>query len=269
MNTTLGLWGLLVSLMTFTGLAALVLLRLWPDRDATAAAMRRRVQGGPVRLAAPGVAPETTPELLKAQPRPARVAWWRLSSPRQAWQQHRRRKALEAQLPDALDAIARALRAGHGFRSALGLLGQDAPQPLRAAFAQATERIQYGVPMDQALRELADDSGSADMAFFVTAVLIQKDTGGNLADLLATLARLVRARARLRARIRVISAEGRASGLVLGTLPFIMVGLLSLVNPAYVALLWTTAPGQTASLVVLSIMAVGGLWIRQLVQVKA
>lgn len=225
----------------------------------------------PAATPMPATAPNASPEPLQL-PLPLRqrdeTTRSRFRRRLQYWHQHRQRLAIERHLPDALDYLARALRAGHGFRSALSLLSREAPAPLGPALRTATDQIQYGMPMEQALRELVTHTGSADVDFFVTAVLIQKDTGGNLAELLTTLAQLIRARARLRARIRVISAEGRASGAVLGALPVIMLLLLSMVNADYVGLLWTTDIGQALSLVALMAMLVGGLWIRSIVRVK-
>jgi tight adherence protein B len=132
----------------------------------------------------------------------------------------KRLQTVEQQLPDALDLMSRALRAGHSFPSAVEMVGTEAPMPIAMEFRITFDEVNYGIPMQDALMNMATRVPSTDLRYFVIAVLIQRETGGNLAELLDNLSALMRARFKLLGQIRVLSAEGRLSAWILTLLPF-------------------------------------------------
>ena len=176
---------------------------------------------------------------------------------------------IQQQLGDAVDLVARALRAGHALASALRMVADQAPAPIGPEFAGACEQIGFGVPADEALRQMAARSQSEDLRYFTIAVLLQRETGGNLAELLDNIAALVRQRQQLRQSVRALSAEGRLSAWILGILPFALAGVISLINPDLLSLLWTDPAGRVISLGALLMMAAGILIMRQMVRVRA
>ncbi len=123
---------------------------------------------------------------------------------------------LERQLPDAADLIGRALRAGHSFPAALGMVGEELPNPLGGEFALAFDEINYGVSMNDALLNMVNRVPVDDLRYFVIAVLIQREAGGNLAEILGSISSIIRERLKLLGKVRVLSAEGRLSAWILG-----------------------------------------------------
>jgi len=187
-----------------------------------------------------------------------------------AAQRVRRRSArLQDQLGDAVDLIARALRAGHALASALRMVADQSPDPIAREFQKACEQISMGVPADEALRDMAQRSRSEDLRYFVIAVLLQRETGGNLAEVLDNISALVRQRQQLRQSVRALSAEGRLSAWILGILPFALAAVIGAINPELMSLLWTDPAGRTLSVSALLMMAVGIMVMRQMVRVRA
>jgi tight adherence protein B len=180
----------------------------------------------------------------------------------------KRLKKIEQQLPEAADFLARGLRAGHSFSNVLKMVGDEVPEPICAEFKATYEEINYGVPMNEALHNMASRIPLTDLRYFVLAVLIQRESGGNLAELLANISRLTRARLKLLAQIRVLSAEGRMSAWVLGLLPLVMLVFMSIVNPAYVNVLWTTETGTRLLWGSACAMVLGIVWMRKLVRIR-
>jgi tight adherence protein B len=186
-----------------------------------------------------------------------------------ALQRRRRRLArMEQQLPDVLDLLCRALRAGHALPSALRLAAEDGALPLAAEFRLLVDEVGYGAALPDALRRMALRNPGGDIGCFVVAVLIQRDTGGNLAELLAGIAALVRERQKLRGQIRVASAEARLSAWILGLLPFVLAAALHLAHPGFIGLLWTDPVGRRLLAVVLALLAIGLVWMRMLVRIQ-
>ncbi|WP_296225373.1 type II secretion system F family protein [Ralstonia sp. UBA689] len=181
---------------------------------------------------------------------------------------HKRIKHLEAQLPDAVDMIARALRAGHSFASALGMVGQEIKPPMGPEFRITFEEINYGVAVDEALTNLAMRVPVNDLRYFVIAVLIQRESGGNLAEILDTIGMLVRERLKLYDKIRVLSAEGRLSAWILGLLPFCTAGLILVVNPDFMKVLWHDPIGLKMIGAALLNMVLGVLWMRKIIRIR-
>jgi tight adherence protein B len=189
------------------------------------------------------------------------------------WLYLQRRRAkriahLEAQLPDALDLITRALRAGHAFSSALKMAGEEMPDPLALEFRIVHDEINFGISMQQALTNLSERVPLMDVRYFVVAVLIQRDSGGNLTEILANLSRLIRDRLKLLAKVRVLSAEARLSAWILGAMPFALAALLNVMNPKFMGPLWTDPIGIAIVKYMLILMAVGVVIMRKIVHVR-
>jgi tight adherence protein B len=180
----------------------------------------------------------------------------------------KRRLAFEGQLPEALDFMMRALRAGHGLSAALGMVGDELPQPVGSEFKITFDHINLGMSFDDALADMAQRIQSNDLNFFVIALTLQRKTGGNLTELLNNLSRTVRERIKLKGKIRVLASEGKLSGLMIGALPFVLGLILTAINPVYMATLWTTPTGQKLVLAGLVMMALGALWMWKIVQIK-
>lgn len=174
----------------------------------------------------------------------------------------------EQQLPDALDLMGRAMRAGHAFSGALKMVGDEMPEPVAGEFRITFDELNYGISIQDALQNMATRVPSADLRYFVIAVLIQRETGGNLTELLDSISALIRARLRLFGTIRVLSAEGRLSAWILGILPFAMAGILYIINPKYMSMLWTDPTGVKLLWIMLVAMVVGIYWMRNVIKIR-
>lgn len=180
----------------------------------------------------------------------------------------KRLHAIERQLPDALELISRALRAGHAFPSAIQMVGTEAPEPIAREFRIVFDEVNYGVPMQDALLNLATRVPVTDLRFFVIAVTIQRETGGNLAELLDKLASLIRARFKLLGTIRVLATEGRVSAWILSILPFALLAIINLINPKFMSILWTDPAGIITVWMGLIFMVVGIIWMWRTVKIR-
>jgi tight adherence protein B len=147
----------------------------------------------------------------------------------------RRIAKFSEQLPEALDVIVRGLRAGHPFRVAIGLAAREMPDPIGTEFGILLDEISFGLDQDVAVNHLYDRVGQEDLSFVSTAINIQSQTGGNLADVLHNLSRLLRNRSKLQLKVRALTSEGRTSGVILSVLPFLLFGMLNYINPDYFA----------------------------------
>jgi tight adherence protein B len=175
---------------------------------------------------------------------------------------------IEAMLPDALDMMSRAMRAGHAFPTALKMVGEELADPLGGEFRAVFDEVNFGVAMPDALMNLATRVPSTDLRYFVIAVLIQRETGGNLTDLLTSISAIIRDRLKLLGQIRVMSAEGRMSAWVLSSLPFAMAGFIGLTNPQTLAPLFTDPLGQKMMTIVGILMVIGMFATRRITQVR-
>ncbi|OGA98836.1 MAG: pilus assembly protein TadB [Burkholderiales bacterium RIFCSPHIGHO2_12_FULL_61_11] len=173
------------------------------------------------------------------------------------WKRNKRMHMLEAQLPDAMDLISRAMRAGHAFPSALAMVGSEAQEPVAGEFKITSDEIGFGISIDNALNNLATRMPSPDVRYFVMAVIIQRETGGNLAELLANLAELVRERFKLFAKVRVLAAEGKLSAWILTGLPFCVAAAVQILNPKYLSVLFTDPVGIRMVIGAMVLMAIG------------
>ncbi|MES2481547.1 MAG: type II secretion system F family protein [Pseudomonadota bacterium] len=180
----------------------------------------------------------------------------------------RRMAKIEQQLPDALDLITRALRAGHAFTAGLKMAGDELQPPIAAELRTVHDEINFGVSLQQALTHLCERVPLTDLRYFAVAVLVQRESGGNLTEILTDLSRLVRERARLKAKVRVLSAEGRLSGWILVLMPFALGGAVALVNPDFMSLLWTDPIGIGLIKFMLVLMAIGVLLMRKIVRIR-
>jgi tight adherence protein B len=179
-----------------------------------------------------------------------------------------RLRKIEYQLPEAADFLARAMRAGHSFSNVLQLVGTELSEPLSGEFRMAHEEINYGVPMHEALTNMAARIPLTDLRYLVIAVLIQREAGGNLAEILSNIGQIIRARLKLVAQVRVLSAEGRMSAWVLGLLPFALMLIMSLTSPSYIDLLWTDPSGVRLLWYGAGMLILGALWLRKLIRIR-
>ena len=172
------------------------------------------------------------------------------------------------QLPDALDFIARALRAGNALPQALQMVSLNLVDPIAFEFRITHDEINFGVSIHQAMENLAARVPVTDMGYFAVAVLVQRDAGGNLSEVLENLSRLIRDRLKFYGKVRVLSTEGRWSAWVLCLLPFALGGLLEMVNHEFISVLWTDPIGIQLTYKVIAMMAIGAFWSSRIVQIS-
>jgi tight adherence protein B len=183
----------------------------------------------------------------------------------------RRKKRLrkfEELFPAAVDLLGRALRAGHPFASGIRMVAEESAEPIAGEFRRTYEEQRFGLPVEDTLTALADRLPLVDVRIFVTALLIQREVGGNLAEILDNLSSIIRQRFTLTRQVRVLTAEGRLSMYVLGVLPF-GVGLFVFVsNPEYVMTLFTHPIGKVMVGTALAMQALGWLWMRRITDIE-
>lgn len=185
-----------------------------------------------------------------------------------AWKRSRRMRRIQHQLPDALDLMTRALKAGHAFSAALKMTSEEMADPIATEFRVVHDEVNYGVSLNQAFTHLSERVPLTDLRYFVVAVLIQRESGGNLTEILGNLSRLVRERLKLFARIRVLSSEGRLSAWVLGVMPFALAGLMNAFNPTFMNVMWTDPIGIAITQYLLVLMGVGILVLIKIVKIR-
>jgi tight adherence protein B len=179
-----------------------------------------------------------------------------------------RRRRFEEQFPEALDLLSRALRAGHAFQSALGMVADELPDPVGPEFRKVFDQQNFGLPLTDALNELAGRTRLLDVRFFVTAVTIQRETGGNLSEILDNLAEVVRERFKLLRQVRVHTAHGRFTGYVLLALPACLGIALYFINADHMNTLFNHKVGQTMLAGAGVMQTVGYFWIRQVIKIE-
>jgi tight adherence protein B len=185
------------------------------------------------------------------------------------WNKRRvRLKKFATQLPDALELVARALRAGHSLGAGMHVVSEEMPAPIADEFNRVYEEQNLGIAMEDSLRALCDRMPNLDLKFFVTSVCIQRQTGGDLAEILDKIGYVVRERYRILGQVKALTAEGRLSGVVLIALPFAMFGFMLHLKPDYVEALWTTERGRTWSAMAIVAQIIGALVIRKIVNIK-
>jgi tight adherence protein B len=184
------------------------------------------------------------------------------------WARARRIRRFSEQLPEALDIVVRGLRAGHPFRAAIGLVARELPDPIGTEFGIMVDEISFGLDQQAAVDHLHARVGQEDLAFVSIAINIQTQTGGNLAEILHSLSRLLRNRSRMRLKIRALTSEGRTSGIFLSAMPFILFLLISLVSPGYFGFLKGSPLVEPALIVGLSLLAIGNFMIYRMVNFR-
>jgi len=180
----------------------------------------------------------------------------------------RRFKKFEKQLPEALDLLARGLKAGHAFASGLQIVGTEMPNPLGLEFFRTFKEYNHGMDLNTALVNLCKRVELRELRFFTTAVMIQRETGGNLVEILEKISGLIRERFKLRNQIKALTAEGRLSGLILILMPPILFLVMLRINPEYTMLLINHPLGRMMAITALTFQALGVLAIRKIVNIK-
>ncbi len=179
-----------------------------------------------------------------------------------------RLRRFEAQFPESLDFVARSLRAGHAFSVSLEMLHKEFQDPLAAEFRRTFEEHNLGLPLEVALEKLAKRVPLMDVQFFVSAVMLQKRTGGNLAELLDKLAYVIRERFKLRGRIRAVSAHGRMTGYALSAIPVVVGLMMFLVNREWVTFFFTDETGRMMLAAALGLQIIGYAAINKIVSIE-
>jgi tight adherence protein B len=182
-----------------------------------------------------------------------------------SFKRSKRISAFNNALPESIDMLARALRAGHSVAGAIEMLSENAQEPAASEFGEIFKQMNLGLPMRDALMQLLERLPSADLRVLVTAILVQKETGGNLVEILDRTVFVIRERLRIEGEIQVQTAQGRLTGWILSALPLVMLALLNLVNPGYSSVLIHDPLGRKLSYVSLGMLAAGALIIRRIV----
>jgi tight adherence protein B len=184
------------------------------------------------------------------------------------FKRNKRIGAFEEMLPEAIDLLARAIRAGHPLSAGMKMVADETKEPIQGEFRRTHEEHRFGLPFEDALLAMADRVSLIDVRILTTAILIQREVGGNLAEVLDNLANVIRVRFTIRRQLRVYTAQGRFSGYVLAALP-IAVGLaIYSLNPPYMRLLFTDPMGKLMVLIALVFQILGYLWIRKIVNIE-
>jgi tight adherence protein B len=181
---------------------------------------------------------------------------------------NRRLSKFERQLPEALDLMTRALRSGHAFSSALQMVGEEMAEPIAGEFRIVHDEVNFGVALQQALMNLSERIPLTDLRYFTVSVLIQRESGGNLTEVLGNLSRLIRERLKLMARVKILSSEGRLSAWILGVMPFALAGVMFMTNPEFMSPLWTDPIGISIIKYMLILMAIGAVILIKIVKIR-
>ena len=174
----------------------------------------------------------------------------------------------QAQLPEGLDLIARALRAGHAFTSGMKLAADEFDDPLGPEFTDTLDEINFGVSVSDALKNLASRADCPDLRYFVVSVILQRETGGNLAEIMESIAHIIRERFKFRGKVRTLSAEGKLSAIVLIAIPFFIVAVLRFTSPQYISALFSEPAGRVMGAVALVLMVMGIFVMKRMVSIK-
>ncbi len=179
-----------------------------------------------------------------------------------------RMRKFDVQLPDALDLIARSLKAGHSFSSGLKLVSDNVPDPIGTEFNETIREINFGLPVAEALRNLGKRVDSSDLNFFIIATILQRDTGGNLAEITETIATLIRERFKFEDKVRVLAAEGKLSAIVLIAIPFLLFFFILKRSPEYIEVLLQDPFGRMAGFGAIVLMLAGIVIIMRMTKIK-
>ena len=185
------------------------------------------------------------------------------------WNKRRVRLAkFGSQLSDALELVARALRAGHSLQAGMHVVAEEMPAPISDEFGRVYEEQNLGIPIEEALKSMCERVPNLDLRFFVTSVGVQRQTGGDLAEILDKIGYVIRERFKILGQVKALTGEGRLSGIVLIALPFALFGYMLNMKPDYVETLWTTDLGRKMSGAAIVGQVIGALVIRKIVNIK-
>ena len=185
-----------------------------------------------------------------------------------AWLRQKRLRQFEERFPEALDLLGRAVRAGHAFTTGLEMIAKESSEPIASEFRTTFEEQNFGLPLRDALLNMTERIPSIDVRFFVTALLIQKETGGNLAEILDSLSRVIRDRFRIYREVRVRTAQGRLTAGILIALPIFMMIVLSTLNPSYMRVLFQDPKGPVILTVAAAMQFVGSLMLWKIIHIE-
>jgi len=180
----------------------------------------------------------------------------------------RRMEKFQRQLPDALDLIARALKAGHAFTGGLKMVGDELGEPVGTEFEKTLHEINFGSGIPEALKGLTQRVDCPDLRFFIISVIIQRETGGNLAEILGKISYLIRERFKLQSRVQVLASEGKLSAIILIAIPFVVALALSVLNPVYIKTLFVDPVGKALVAFALLMMVIGIVVMKRMIEIK-
>jgi tight adherence protein B len=180
----------------------------------------------------------------------------------------KRMEKFQRQLPEGLELIARSLKAGHAFPSSMKMAADEFDDPLGPEFEETINEINFGVNVPDALKNLAERVNCADLKFFVISVILQRETGGNLAEIIESLAYIIRERFKLYGKIRTLAAEGKLSAIILGSLPFVVMIALHFTSPAYIRILFSDPAGKIILGISAFMMALGIFVMKKMVDIE-
>jgi tight adherence protein B len=184
------------------------------------------------------------------------------------FRRHLRIKNFTVHFPDALEMFARSLRAGHSFSGAIELVAEEMPDPVGPEFRKVFDEQNLGIPLRQALFGMTERIDSLDVKFLVTAILIHRDTGGNLAEIIDKISYVIRERFRIQGQLKTFTAQARLTGIIIGLLPVVAALLIGFLNPRYMKPLWEDPVGQYLVVSALILQVLGILVIRKIIRIK-
>ena len=184
------------------------------------------------------------------------------------FKRNKRLKSFNNALPDAIDLMARCLVAGHSVGSSIEMIGQQAPEPLAFEFVQVYQQQRLGLQFREALLQMAGRVPSRDLQFFITAILVQKETGGDLTEILDRTSHVIRERVRIEGEVRTRTAQGRLTGWILGLLPVVMLVLINIVSPGYSDVLFHDPVGKDLMYAGAGLIAIGAFFIKRIVNIQ-
>jgi tight adherence protein B len=182
-----------------------------------------------------------------------------------SFKRSRRINAFNAALPDAIDMMGRALRAGHSMTASINIVAEQSLEPVRSEFGEVFKQQNFGLPLRDAMTQMLDRVPSQDLRVLVTGMLVQKETGGNLAEILDRIANTIRERLKIHGEIKTHTAQGRMTGWILCLLPIVMLVVINMINPGYSDMLINTPIGKMLSYIGIGLLVTGGLIIRQII----
>lgn len=184
------------------------------------------------------------------------------------WKAGRRLNKFNTALPDAIELMSRALKAGHSMASAIEVVAQQSPEPIGSSFGRCAKQQRFGIPFRDVMLAFGEDVPSQDLHFLITAILVQKETGGDLTEILDRTTEVIRERVRIQGEIRTYTAQGRLTGWILSGLPVGLLGLITITSPSYSAVLFHDSLGQKLLYGAAGMIVIGGFTIRRIVDIK-